>query len=372
MKRKIFILLILSIIFLSGCWDMVEINQRLFVSSVGLDLYKKEGMNKYMVSYLYPNIEALGKEPAEETKRFLISTPSSSLFQAGREFSTQVEFPFYYKHLKVFIIGEDMAKEGKLMRQTIDGLNRDTKINKKIQMLVSEGQAKEILKGKPRTSGVTEGIIYNILEDNRSASRFTPHTLTDIIRDTDLCNVTVVPRIVKREKELRISGGAILKNYELIGWIGEKENRALALIKNEVKLELIDAPYKDIIISYNVTEAKSNKKITIDGHINTDLTVSLEGYLQEYIMTEDNTGFSIKAQGDMEKAIEKKVKKEIERTIELLQKEYKADLIGVGEHLSRFQPKEWKRLEDNWENIFPDVKFNVKVIAKIRRTGLTK
>ncbi len=63
-------------------------------------------------------------------KKYIVSTPCSSIFQAGKEFSTNVEYPFYYKHLKVLILGEDVIKDEKLTREIIDELNRDTKINK--------------------------------------------------------------------------------------------------------------------------------------------------------------------------------------------------------------------------------------------------
>ena len=372
MKKKVLLILILSMIFLSGCWDMVEINQRLFVSSIGIDLNKKDGMNKYIVTYVYPNINAIGKNASETDKKFVVTTPCSSVFQAGREFSTNVEFPFYYKHLKVLVIGEDLAREDKLMRQAIDGLNRDTKINKKVQILVVEGTAEDILKRKPNHEQITEGTIYNILKDNKSASRFTPQTLTDVIKDSDFCCVTVVPRIIKKEKEFKISGGAILKNYKFIGWIDEKENRALSLIRNRVKTELIDIPYKDTMISYAVTKTNSKKEVIIGENINVDLKIHLEGYLQEYIIGIGKNLYNNEVLKDMEKEIEKKVKREIEDTINLLQNTYNADVIGIGEHLSKFNPKEWRLIKDHWIEIFPEIKINVIVDAKIRRTGLTK
>ena len=225
---------------------------------------------------------------------------------------------------------------------------------------------------KPTTERVTDGTIYNILKDNKSASRFTPQTLTEVIKDSDFCCVTVVPRIIKKEKEFQISGGAILKNYKFIGWIGEKENRALALMKNKVRFELIDIPYKDTLISYTVTDAKSHKEVLIDDEINVDLKVKLEGYLQEYIIEEGKNAYDNEILKEMEKAIEKGVKKEIEDTIELLQNKYNADLIGVGEYISKFKPKEWSRIKKDWVKIFPDIKFNVTVDAKIRRIGLSK
>lgn len=372
MKKRTVALLILLTVFLSGCWDMVEINQRLFVSSIGVDLHEEEGMNKLLVTFVYPNINAIGKNATEDRKKYIVSTPCSSIFQAGKEFSTNVEYPFYYKHLKVLILGEDVIKDEKLTREIIDELNRDTKINKKLLLLVAEGDAKEILESKPPQGQITDGTIYNILRDNRSASRFTPQTLTNMITELDCNGVSILPRARKKGEELSISGAAIIKNYKLIGWIGEKENRAISLIKNKVKRELIDICYNQNILSYTITNADSNKKIDIDEYIITNISIELEGYLQGYKMDNQVNIFKNEVLLNMEKALEKQIEKEIMETLNLLQKEYNADVIGVGECLSKFHPKIWKTLQNNWDEVFPEVKFNVDVKVNIRRTGLTK
>lgn len=372
MKKRSIILLMLLTIFLSGCWDMVEINQRLFVSSIGVDLYDEKGMNKYLVTYVYPNINAIGKNATEDKKKYTVSTPCSSIFQAGKEFSTNVEYPFYYKHLKVLILAKDVIKDGNMTREIIDELNRDTKINKKLLLLVAEDNAKDILESKPPQGQISDGTIYNILRDNRSASRFTPQTLTTLITEMDCNGVSIMPRANKKGAELSISGAAIIKDYQFIGWIGEKENRAISLIKDKVEIELIDIPYKDSILSYAVTDVKSHKKVDIDDEIRANLFVGLEGYLQGYKMDNHINVFNNEVLLDMEGALEKQIKREIEETINLIQNQYNADVIGIGEHLSKFNPKAWKEVEDKWGEIFPEIKFDIDVDVKIRRTGLTK
>lgn len=372
MKKRMVILIIIFTIFLSGCWDMVEINQRLFVSSIGVDLYEEKGMNKLLVTYVYPNINAIGKNPTEDKKKFVVSTPCSSIFQAGKEFSTNVEFPFYYKHLKVLILGKDVLEDEKLTRGIIDELNRDTKINKKLLLLVAEDSAKEILESKPPQGQITDGTIYNILRDNRSASRFTPQTLTNMITELDCNGVSIIPRGRKRGGEMSISGAAIIKNYQFVGWVGEKENRAISLIKDKVEQELIDMPYKDGAISYTVTRVHSNKKVYVDEDIIANIFIKLEGYLQGYKMDNQINVFRNEVLLDMERALEKQIEKEIVETLNLLQNKYNADVIGIGEHLSKFYPKTWNKVQDKWEEIFPEVKFNVDVKINIRRTGLTK
>jgi len=372
MKKALLILIILFSFLLTACWDMAEINQRLFVSSIGVDLNEANGMNKYLVTYVYPNINAIGKNATEDKKKFTIETASSSLFQAGRKSSTREEFPFYYKHLKVFIIGDELAKDSKLIRQVIDELNRDTKINKKIQILVTEGKAKDILDSKASHVPITDETIYNILIDNKSAARFTPQTLTGMIKELDFNNVAILPKVDKIGDRVTIAGAAIIKDYKLIGYLNEIENRALAFIKNKVKLELIDLEYEDGLLSYNITDNKSSKSVTIDGDINVNIKLKVEGYLQGYIISKDINVYNNSVLVDMERAIENQLKKEIEHTINLSQEKYNADLVGIGEYLSKYYPKEWNKIKGKWDQIYPDIKFNIIVEANIRRTGLTK
>jgi Ger(x)C family germination protein len=372
MKKWIIALILLFTLSLTACWDMVEINQRLFVSSIGIDLNNTRDINKYSVTYVYPNINAVGKNASEDKKVFVINAPSSSLFQAGRSASTQEEFPFYYKHLKVLIIGEDLSRDKKLVKQLIDELNRDTKINKKIQILIAKGDAKDILSSKSTNKHSGNETIYNILKDNKSAARFTPQTLTGIIKEMDYNNVCTVPLIEKIEDKVDVGGAVIMKDYKSIGELNGIQNRAIALVRNEVKQELIDIEYKKNLLSYNITVAKSTKDVIIDENINVNINVNTEGYLQGYTMGRDVNVYNNKILTDMEKAIEKQLKKEIEDTIALSQKKYNADIIGIREYLSKYHPNEWENIKEKWDEIYPDIKFNIIVDVKIRRTGLTK
>lgn len=74
----------------------------------------------------------------------------------------------------------------------------------------------------------------------------------------------------------------------------------------------------------------------------------------------------------MEEAINGEVKKEIDKTLEVIQKKYKADAIGVGEYIFNFHPKLWKQVEKDWEEIFSQMEIDVNIDTKIRRRGLIK
>lgn len=372
MKKKIIIVGLLSLIFLSGCWDKVEIDQRIFVSTIGVDLHEESGMKKYMVTYEYPNINAIGKNATEDQKAYVHSTPASSIFQAASELSTQVPFPFYYKHLRVLILGEKLLNEEKMVRQVIDELNRDTKVNKNIQILAAEGKVSDIINANVIRAQTTDGVLYSTVKNNRTSGKYTAQTLTGLISALDFAGATVIPKVTVEGDRYSVSGGCLLKNYKHVAWLDEKENRGISFVNGKVVNETLDAFYKGDIISFTVIQVSSNKEVNLDKGIDVTFFVRLEGYLQGYIMGKDKTAFDMKVIEEMEKVLEEDVKKEIQSIIKKIQKTYKADVIGIGEHLSKFEPKKWREIKDDWDNIFPDINIDVSVDVKIRRIGLIK
>ena len=56
----------------------------------------------------------------------------------------------------------------------------------------------------------------------------------------------------------------------------------------------------------------------------------------------------------------------------MLQKEYKADAIGVGEYISKFHPKVWKEVSEDWDEIFSQMDIEVALTVDVRRRGLVQ
>lgn len=372
MKRFFFIIFLLPL--LVGCWDKVEIEQRLFVTAIGIDLNHEKGeeKDKLTVTYQYPNISAIGKNAGSGTSTFLLTANSSSVFQAGRQFMSRVPFPFHYKHLKVIILGEDILKEESLMRVVLDELNRDTKINKRVRILATDRTAKEILEAILGKEQRIEGTIYATVRDNTKTSSFTSKSLADLITDFDISGVTLVPKVsLDEEKNFVISGGAILKDYKFLDWLDANENKIINLINGNMVVDTIDVIYEGNLISYAITETTTNRNIKFNETITANIDITIEGYLQGYILDDKNTVNDNETVLSMEKTLEEEIMKVTRRTLGHL-KDVKADLLGIGEHLSKFHPREWEKIEDQWDEVFADAKININVDVKMRRTGLTR
>lgn len=375
MKKKIFILTIIIVLLLTtGCWDMVEINQRNFPYSIAIDKNQGES-GKYLVTMSYININAIGKNATQEERVFIVSTDATSVFQASRNLSTSIPYPFYYKHLRVILIGSELAKDGDEVRQIMDGMSRDFIINKKIQIVMAEDEAKDILYAVPKShkQETIEGTLFSMLKNSKTANRFAPKTLTDFIQSTDEGGVAMVPIMSIDKDELKVFGGAIFKEYCFIGKVDEIQNRAISFMRNKVQEELIDVAYDGGMVSYAITGQDLKRKlIKEDKNLIMKLDVEVEGSLQEYELRDSVKGDDVKVISEMENTINDKLKEEMDSVLHLIQKEYKADAIHVGEYISNFHPKIWKEVEKDWDEIFSEMEIRVTVDSKIRRRGLIK
>ena len=99
----------------------------------------------------------------------------------------------------------------------------------------------------------------------------------------------------------------------------------------------------------------------------------MDAQIQEYIIHPDSEEsiHSLETIEDMEKSANRFIESHLSSTVEVLQKEHNADALGLLEYLSKFHPKIYKEIEEDWDNIFPHIDIDVNVEVIIRRRGLS-
>lgn len=377
-KTKLVILVLLSTFLITGCWDKVEINERAFISAVGIDDYKGEGSEekKYIVTYVYPNLNAIGKN-GQGQPRFVISSVGQSTYDTTREIRTRINKVIFFQHMKVLVIGEDAARNNNMLRELLDSLERHSQVNRKVNVLIAKGKAEDVLNLEPEFEPVTGTYISDISRGSESTARFSPQTLGDVVKNLHENGMALMPRVVTGEKDLKVAGSAVIKDHRLLGWLGEKETRGAMFLMDKFKSDVVtvtkEINKEKITVPYIITSSKTKLKVKgKEGNIKVDIPIQMEGYVQQFKLNTGEDALDNKFLESVEKVIEEKIKKEINVTIEKLQKEFKADVIGIGGHISKYEPDLWDNIKDNWGNIFPEVDINVSIEAKIRRIGLTK
>lgn len=375
MRKIKLILLLLITLLLTGCWDLVEINQRIYPYSFGVDIAEDKAQNEDLsLTITYPNIKALGKNPSQEEKTYVLNAKGNGLFHTARKVSTEIQGPLYFKHLRVIVFGEEVAKDPKLVKEIMDGLMRDFIINKRVNISIVKGTAEELLKTLPKNvkQESLEGTLFSLLLNIQKSTYFTPEHLSDFINSMDKKGASVVPLLHLEDGDIKAHGGGVFKDYKLVGYISGEENTALAILNNQVETEVLSAEYKGDRISLNTINIQSKKKLINDEEaIKIKYTILIEGTIQEY--TINDQGSEVKDMSklhEIENIIENNIKERLESIIQVLQKDLNADALQIGEYLSKYHPKLWTTLKDDWDDSFPDIEIELDVAVKIRRRGL--
>lgn len=378
MKEFLLIVMIISLILSSGCWDMIELEDRILPYSVAIDLKlekdKEQAEDKdFFISFSYPNINALGKNATQEDMAYVINANANSIFEARDEVSSRVHKSIYLKHLNVVVMSEEVFSNERLLRQILDGLKRDFIINKMVNLLITKESAHDIMMKKlgSKKQESVEGLLISLLHNEQMSTSFTPIVLKDFIQYMDHKRAAIIPLAIP-EPEISLAGGGIFKDYQFLGYIDKDDNRNITLLNNQAKNKDIDFDFKGATISLSLDEIKSKKKLVRDGEfLKIRYQVEMDGEIHQYIIDEDRRINTQEDMEEIEKALAKIVKDEFTSTIEKLQKDFNADALGILEYLYKFYPKIYKKVEADWDSIFPYLDIEVVVQVNIRRRGLS-
>ncbi len=72
---------------------------------------------------------------------------------------------------------------------------------------------------------------------------------------------------------------------------------------------------------------------------------------------------------DLEAALGKQLKQNIQSLIDKTQNELASDILGVGGKVHQKNPKKWAEVSGYWEDIYPKLEFDVKVKLEITSVG---
>ena len=382
MKQKytILILTMIMTMLITGCWDKVEINNRGFVIGLGIDKLKeeekREELDRIKVAFKIPNVALLGtKQTLTEEGSFYWEGEGENLDTVIHQIQSKSPFDLELSHNKVIILGKEITKDKRLFKQVLDGIDRNRYFSRKMYILVSKGSASDIIEVRPNEQPVV-GVYYgNILNSAVSNGTVIDGTLNKIIGQIQENKSCVFPLTSKTadNKRIEVVGGVVIKDYEFKEDLNEAECRFLNMItKDNYKIIDIHVDYKGVPVSYDISSSKSEMKVTEkDNNLVVDIYVDTEGDISQHEigikgLVANDTGIR-----EIEKLYENKIKENINRLIAKLQKN-SLDVINVKSTLYKYNQPLYKKVNENFDQYFKNMKVNVHVESKIRRIGIVR
>ena len=378
MKKLIIIPLILL---LTGCWNYYELNNLAIATGIAID----KTDDKYEITYLISNAkknEVSSKEGEAGTTTY--SGIGETLQEAINDLQLKMPFEPYNGHLVVTIISETIAQEG--LENILDFLARDTESRNFFYMLLSKDvKAKNILEIiSPLQTFPSQTIAQDIETASSKTSLIYEITYNDFIYtlleqgiNPVLNSVTIIGN--KNEgtdtKELsdtipkatiKIDTLGIFKEDKLLGWASNEESKGINLLSNKVENFYIKTKCEDKYIMSYIKNMKTKTNIDLK---NNKVNVKINGTAT---LLEINCKLDLENENTIKK-IENDIKIELDKTIQksayLVQKQYNTDILGYGKIIHKQQPLEWKKIKNNWDEIFKNLKIETDINIKIENQG---
>jgi spore germination protein KC len=168
--------------------------------------------------------------------------------------------------------------------------------------------------------------------------------------------------------DVESNGYAIFKDLKLAGFIGREISRGVNLITNNVGSSIVivkDLSGQDVSLEIigNNTEVipyfidDNLAEVTIKSKVKSNLG---EIQSQMEVIRENSIHHMEQQQSTI-------LKKEMEDVLEKVL-EFESDCLDICDKIRLRSPVKWKRIEKQWMQILPEIKFNVQVDSVIERS----
>lgn len=371
---------------LSGCWNRREMNELAITVGVGIDKID----DQYLVT-------AQVVDPGEVASRRTSGSPrlpvvvfkerSTSVLEALRKMTTSGPRRIYMAHLRMLVIGEELAREG--IANVLDFFSRGHELRTDFFITVTKDvRAETIMKVLTPLEKIPANEMFSSLETSEhywapthgvyldrlvnelvTGGRNPVLTGIRIVGDVDISGEQENVKVVEPPGKLKYIGFGVFRKDKLIGWLNEDESKGYSYIMGNVKDTVGHVTCPDggrAILEVQRTKTIIRGKV-VNGKPRIDIRLTADGDIAELackIDVADPASLIF-----LQNKVAERLKQLMSLTIERAQKDLKSDFLGFGAAIHKSNPKQWKQWKDNWPERFPDVPVFIHVDYKLRRVG---
>lgn len=253
------IILIITILLLTGCYNYTEINDLAFVSSIGID-YDVDS-EKFLVTYEILNDNNTGEN--KNNKSYIITGSGKNIYDAFDNATLKVNNKPYFYHLKVIAISESIAKN--YTKEVVDAILRNPDVkNEFFLVLIKNNKTYEILDKANEIDLDIGNKIFNMIKTNKvqsnisidqnfeATTRYFANNLSSAILNTFTLN---------EMDEIIEIGLSAFDEYTYKKTFTNEESILFNLIFKEDGGITLNKKYDDKLLTINLYNASSNIKI---------------------------------------------------------------------------------------------------------------
>lgn len=393
----VFLCIPVTIIFLSGCWDVQQADEINYITAIGLDESEEDG--KVRVTYLIVNPE-FGTQPnaPSDTSPFQhISFLADDFFIAKNIANTLMSKKASYVILNQIFVSQELAKKEKFIHWIYD-TTKDTEVRRDVDLIVTKESAATFFKNfQPNL----EEKPYKYFREKNAINKKTGLIPTNpeiffyfriTEANNDLFLTTYSSQKMESNKDeyttediqaqgsidkTQYLGSAVFKQGKMIGTLTGRETMLVSMLhvnyrEEDYYLRTFRDPFNEkytFTTRFNMSKRSKIKLLNLDTskpsiHATLPITVDV---LTNHSMTD--YAWDDQKRHKLKQYIEQQLTKEYEALITKTQQEFGSDPFGW----SILARKEFKTTEEldnyNWMEKYPRMDIHVNVDIRLGDFG---
>ena len=230
--RRLKYMILLIFVFISGCWDRMEMNDLAFVTGTAMDLSDDGNMLLCSLQIATPSTEGgMGGGSGSKDKFFVISAEGKNGNEIHQKLQKKSSRILFYSHRSVVFISERLAKHG--IQGVLDIFTHDPRNRLKTYIMVVKGEeGKNIL----QMNYPLKQVPIEAVREMENSGDDLAVTLKDFFISSESEGVHPVVGVIESDihsksphKQLfRLAGAGVFKDLKLSGLLDINEPRCVS------------------------------------------------------------------------------------------------------------------------------------------------
>ena len=163
-RARIFVLILLSLVLLTGCWDRLEVEERVPVLSIGIDMAED---GELIISIAVPDVLGLAGGPQavpEKKQPIVITTKAKNLITALEQLHSMLAREVFLGYVRTLVISEEVALKRDL-NEVLDGFRRSGQFRPLVYMIITPDKPEDIIAVAPAEALLPVTYLYRMIDN---------------------------------------------------------------------------------------------------------------------------------------------------------------------------------------------------------------
>lgn len=347
-KKKLLLLALLPPLFLTGCWDKKDPEDRAFIITLGAD----SSLAGCSFTFAPANIET----GEEETYAAESETLAGAVAQVDTHTSRKTDLG----QLKTVIFGRDLLENSAKLDALLGELERSQTVSEKVMLLATDGSASECVEAAMAEDSKTGLFLWDFYKNTAGEVAVTKGMDLDtfLTEWQEQGGCAVLPRISAKDGKLKLGGGMAV-TPTAVYTLSDREERGYLFLLGEAEGALLEGSYHGEMLPLEIGKSRVFYDFSLVGDsILCTVTLPVEGTLQGG----RGSLLSPQARRELEQVFGAIIKEEVEHTLKIAIRAGK-DLYGILPRLQRVMPQlaEVYSRESLWDamvfEIYPELEI---------------